>query len=233
MKLLLTLLIIASLSLANADENSSFNGQDSATPFNNRSLAAWTTIGGKAIESGWEVVDGVIHRKRDGRRAGNIVTADEFAEFSLSFEWKISPGGNSGIKYRVRDYDGRLLGCEYQIYDDDAKKKPQPNKSTGALYDLYEPNAEKKLNPAGEWNHGKIVVRGNQIEHWLNKKQIVAATIGDEEWSKRLGKSKFNDVTDFSRNPRGKIMLTDHGSEVWYRNIVFESLEVTASPDIK
>jgi len=70
------------------------------------------------------------------------------------------------------------------------------------------------------------VLRGKQIEHWLNERQIVSATIGDEEWTKRIGQIKFKDVSDFSRSPRGQLMLTDHGSEVWYRNLVFERLDV-------
>jgi len=199
--------------------------EDSALSFDNRSLDGWTTTSGKPVESGWVVVDGEFHLKKDGRRAGHIMTTGEFGDFSFAFEWKIAPGGNSGIKYLVRDYGGKLLGCEFQIYDDDGKRKPMPNKSAGALYDLYEPNSSKNLNPAGQWNRGKIVLRGNQIEHWLNERQIVSATIGDEEWTKRIGQSKFKDVTDFSRSPRGKLMLTDHGSEVWYRNMVFEPLE--------
>ena len=95
----------------------------------------------------------------------------------------------------------------------------------GSLYDLYEPQSDKQLNPAGEWNHAKIVVQGKRVEHWLNGKQIVAATIGDEEWKKRVEASKFNDVPEFGLNTSGKLMLTDHGSEVWYRNFVFETKE--------
>ena len=110
-----------------------------------------------------------------------------------------------------------------KIYDD-GKGKIQPKNSAGALYDLYEPNSEKQLQPPGEYNTAKIVVRGDKIEHWLNGRLIVSATVGDEEWQRRVAASKFSDAPDFSRNPRGKLMLTDHGSEVWYRNFVFEPL---------
>ncbi len=191
------------------------------SPFNNRSLAAWTTGGGKPVNSGWEVGEGITHLKLDKNRAGSIVTANDYEDFSLAFDWKIAPGGNSGIKYRVQKYGNKVLGCEYQIYDD-SKKKPAPNKSAGALYDLYEPNSSKRLNAAGEWNSAKIVVRDSRIEHWLNGQQIVSATIGDAEWSKRVAESKFDDVVDFSQNSRGKFMLTDHGSEVWFRNFELE-----------
>lgn len=193
-----------------------------ASPFDGQSLAAWTTVDGKPVTAGWEVVAGEIHLRKDGKRAGHIVTAQEYGDFTLAFEWKIAPGGNSGLKYRVRSYGNKVLGCEYQIYDDGGKRKVAPRNSSGALYDLYEPNSAKQLKPAGEWNHAKIVVRGNHFEHWLNGAKIVEANVGDDEWNKRVAASKFNDVPEFSRHPRGKLMLTDHGSEVWYRAFVFE-----------
>ena len=193
-----------------------------ADPFDGKTLLGWTTQDGKPVEQGWEVVDGVIHLKKDGKRAGNIVTAREFGDFDLSFEWKIAPRGNSGIKYRVRSYNGKVLGCEYQIFDDVGTKTSTKSKnSSGSLYDLYEPNDDKQLKPVGEYNTGRIVVKGQQIEHWLNGKKIVSATAGDAVWKKNVAASKFNDVRNFSLHPGGKLMLTDHGSEVWYRNVTF------------
>lgn len=191
-------------------------------PFDGKSLAAWTKIDGKPVTDGWEVVDGMIHLKKDGKGSGHIVTVNEFGDFTFAFEWKIAPGGNSGVKYRVRSYGNKVLGCEYQIYDDEGKKKMLPRNSAGSLYDLYEPNSSKQLKPAGEWNQAKIAVRGNRIEHWLNGHQVVAATVGDSEWKKRISESKFSEYQDFSQQPRGRLMLTDHGSEVWYRNFSFE-----------
>lgn len=198
-------------------------GEEAASPFDGKSLAGWTTQDGKPVTQGWEVIDGAIHLKKEGKRSGHIVTAQEYGDFDLSFEWKIAERGNSGIKYRVRSYGGKVLGCEYQIYDDAATKgKVKPKNSAGSLYDLYEPNDLKLLKPAGEYNQARIVVKGNKIEHWLNGQLIVSATVGDEEWQRRIAASKFNDAKDFSLNPRGKLMLTDHGSEVWYRNFVFK-----------
>ena len=191
------------------------------SPFDGKSLAAWTTLDGKPVTQGWEAVDGTIHLKKDGKRAGHIVTAQEYGDFQLTFQWKIAERGNSGIKYKVRSYGGKILGCEYQVFDDGGRKV-NPKNSAGALYDLYEPNSAKLLKPAGVFNDAKIVVRGERIEHWLNGQLIVAATVGDEEWQRRIAASKFTEAQDFSRNARGKIMLTDHGSEVWYRNFVFE-----------
>lgn len=191
-------------------------------PFDGKSLSAWTKIDGTPVSAGWEVIDGMIHLKKDGKGSGHIITANEFGDFSLAFEWKIATGGNSGLKYRVRSYGTKVLGLEYQVYDDEGRKKVQPRYSAASLYDLYEPISAKQLKPADQWNHAKIVVRGNRIEHWLNGRQVVTATIGDAEWKRRISESKFSEYPEFSEQPRGKLMLTDHGSEVWYRNFVFE-----------
>jgi hypothetical protein len=195
-------------------------GEGPASPFDGKSLDGWCTPDGKPVTQGWEVVDGVIHLRKGGPRGGNIVTREEFGDFQLSFEWKIAERGNSGLKYRVRNYGGRMLGLEYQVYDD--RGRAPAKGSSGALYDLYEPVASRKLKPVGEYNSARIVVRNDKIEHWLNGELIVSATVGDSQWQRRIGESKFSDVPDFSRNQKGKFMLTDHGSEVWYRNFVFE-----------
>ncbi|NBV46304.1 MAG: DUF1080 domain-containing protein [Planctomycetia bacterium] len=199
-----------------------------ADPFDGRSLAGWMAADGSEGTAGWEITDGVFHlrsdavRKENGAKAGHLVTRETFGDFQLAFEWKVAPGGNSGIKYRVRRYGTRWLGCEYQIYDDvGARVIPDRNRS-GALYDLFEPAADKVLHPAGEWNSARILVKSGHVEHWLNGQRIVSADVGNPEWERRIAESKFNDVPDFARNTRGRFMLTSHGSEVWYRNFRFE-----------
>lgn len=188
--------------------------------FDGHTLQGWTNLDGGPVGEGWEVVDGMIHLKALQQRSGSIVTAREFGDMDLSFDWKIAPNGNSGLKYRVRKYGERTLGCEYQIYDDKSKREPiSPRQSAGALYGLFEPNQNKQLHPAGEFNTARIVIHGDDVQHWLNGKLVVAVTIGSEEWKKRVADSKFNEYEGFARNRRGKIMLTDHGGEVWFRNI--------------
>ena len=194
---------------------------DDPSIWKGETLAGWMTIDGNPAPSGWEAKDGVIRLRKTLFRSGHIVTRQEFGDFELSFDWKIAPGGNSGLKYRVRTYGDRTLGCEYQIYDDPSGTAPE-NTQTGSIYDLYEPIKGTTAHPAGEWNAAKIVVKDNRIEHWLNGVKIVEATVGDAEWERRVAISKFNDVENFSKNPKGRIMLTDHGSEAWYRNMKFE-----------
>ena len=208
-------------------------------PFDCRSLNGWMMNDGKPVTKGWECVDGMIHLKPADRRVGDILTRREFNDFRLSFEWRIAPGGNSGLKYRVRSYSligsakKRVRGLEYQILDD-VGYRIQPvlgNVSTGSLYALYPPNEAKRLLPVGEFNQSTIVVQNNHVEHWLNGQRIISATIGSRDWLRRVKNSKFNDVKDFGLNPTGRIMLTDHGGEVWYRHFVFHSLSTNDAPE--
>lgn len=203
---------------------------DTSKLFDGESLAGWTMSDGKPITRGWEVVDGTIHLRKEDGRAGHIVTEREFGDFKLSFEWAIAEGGNSGLKYRVRKFDGRTLGCEYQIYDD-AKRELAPKKQSASLYALYPPGEEKHLNSPGEFNSAQIIVSGNTIEHWLNGHKVVSATVGNDDWDARVADSKFSDTEGFGQNRFGKIMLTDHGSEVWYRNFKLELLPIADLQD--
>ncbi len=193
-------------------------------------MSGWTTLDGRPVTKGWEVIDGMIHLRTDGARGGNIVTQHEYENFELRFEWKIAPGGNNGIKYRVRDFDGKTLGCEYQIIDDNGYSyKLPPRGLTGSLYDLYEPTLAEIALPPGQFNSGRIVVQGNRIEHWLNGHLVVAATVGSDQWFQRMAESKFADLPGFGQNRAGKIMLTDHNSEVWYRNMELTELSEPAT----
>lgn len=187
--------------------------------FDGETLNGWVTQNGKPVTAGWTVEDGAIYR---ASRGGNIFYAQEVGDFELTFEWKIVKGGNNGLKYRVRKYGGRTLGCEYQLL---GETKPSLSKgSTGSLYALYEPNEKKQMNPPGEWNTSKIVAHGPRIEHWLNGEKVVKADLASQEWRKRLDQSKFRPHREFARNNIGRIMLTEHGSPVWYRNLVLTPL---------
>jgi len=186
--------------------------------FDGRTLDNWMTGDGQPVPDGWEVVDGTIHLRKSKNRSGHIVTRHEYGDFDLSFEWKIAARGNSGLKYRVRKYGGRMLGCEFQIYDDGKPDRPPGKGSTGSLYALFAPDPGRELQPLDEFNTSRIVVQGSRIEHWLNGRKIVTATVGNPDWDERVSMSKFSKVPGFSRNRFGRIMLTDHGSEAWYRN---------------
>ncbi|HUF64285.1 MAG TPA: DUF1080 domain-containing protein [Verrucomicrobiales bacterium] len=188
------------------------------------SLAAWTDGSGRPVSRGWAVEDGVLHRKE---RGGDLFTAREFGDFEFEFEWKVAKASNSGVKYRVRQFEGgSWLGPEYQVLDDAFHGDGSSLlTSAGSMYALFPPSEAKKLLPAGEWNVSKIVVRGTALEHWLNGELIVKADTESEAWKEAIAASKFRAVKGFGENRRGRIMLQDHGDEVWFRQLRIRELE--------
>ncbi|NOZ41507.1 MAG: DUF1080 domain-containing protein [Planctomycetes bacterium] len=172
---------------------------------------------------GWELENGVLARVAGG---GDIMTVEEYADFELRLDWKISPGGNSGIIYRISTGDEQpyYSGMEYQVLDDEKHSNGKNLlTSAGSLYDLYA-RSEAATTKVGDWNEARIVVRGNKIEHWLNGKKVVACEIGSDDWNSRLAKSKFATWPKFAKNRQGHISLQDHGNLVWYRNIRIKRL---------
>lgn len=196
--------------------------------FDGKSTNGWTSADGGEIGKGWKVEDGVLVRTK---RAGHIYAENPYENFELEFEWKLAKKGNSGVKYCVAFFEKGLwgrpgwLGFEYQLYDDAKLGNPNSVSSTAALYALYQPSEEKKLNPPDEYNHSKIVVCGDQIEHWLNGKMVLKVDRNSDEWQKHIAGSKFAKVTGFGQNRKGRIMIQDHGAQVWFRKMVLRPIE--------
>ena len=194
--------------------------------FDGKTLNGWVTPDGKPASAGWEVADGVLHLVGSG--SGMILTDREYRDFDLRFEWKITAGGNSGIKYRVQRYSGAILGIEYQLLDDSKHAAGKIGKgSTGSLYALYAPQVkddQMPTRPPGQFNSSRILVKGNRITHWLNGVKLVTATTGTADWNDRVAESKFNNREGFGENRTGLIMLQEHGSEVWFRNVTIKLL---------
>jgi len=183
----------------------------------------WRGYAEEGWPEGWSLEEGVLSRMAGG---GDIMTIEKYTDFELRLDWKISPGGNSGIIYRISTGDkaSYVTGIEYQILDD---KKHSNGKdlltSAGSLYAMF-PRNENALKPVGEWNEAKIIVQGNHIEHWLNGKLMVKCKIGSDDWNERLAKSKFADWPKFAKNREGHVALQDHNDPVWYRNIRIKRL---------
>lgn len=202
---------------------------DAEQLFDGKTLAGWVTRDGKPVVKGWIVDDGCIVRATHG--GGDIFTAGSYENFDLSFDWKVTAGVNSGVKYRVREFDGERLGPEYQIIDE-STDKAKPGSETGSLYALYQTSPGRVLNPPGEWNSARIVARGTHLEHWLNGIKLLEADTASDEWAKRLAKSKFARRTGFGTGA-GPIMLTDHApalsdlgkpDKIWFRNLTIRRL---------
>jgi 3-keto-disaccharide hydrolase len=186
--------------------------------FDGTDLAGWRGYRSATPPSGWHVVDGTLVRQGPG---GDIITADTFANFELALEWKIAPGGNSGIMYRVTE-DAQApyeTGPEMQVLDDERHADGRSRlTAAGSLYALY-PAPAGVVKPAGAWNAARIVVNGNHVEHWLNGTKTVDAEIGSDDWNQRVASSKFRRWPGFGKAKRGHIALQDHGDWVAYRNI--------------
>jgi hypothetical protein len=195
--------------------------------FDGKTTSGWRAFKGTSFPSGkWAVADGCLKKVStgtgDSRGVGDIVTAEAFDDFDLRFEWRISPGGNSGVKYLVSEAREGPIAHEYQVLDDerhpDAKIGPQ--RQSAAFYDVLPPDsARKKLRPVGEWNQGRVVVSGNHVEHWLNGEKVVEYELGSPELKAAVAKSKFKEVAGFDAKLKGPILLQDHGDEACYRNI--------------
>lgn len=187
--------------------------------FDGSSLENFRGYHGEKIGAGWKIDDGCLHF--DGSGGGDIMTKQTYENFELMFDWKVAAGANSGVIYRVTTGDeaSYFSGPEYQILDDSQHHDGKNTLTSAAsLYGMYTPT-DKSLNPAGQWNSAKIVVRGNHIEHWLNGAKVVSAEIGSDDWNQRLSNSKFKNWKKFAASNQGHICFQDHGDKVWYRDI--------------
>jgi len=211
--------------------------------FDGSTFTGWRGIGRDDVPTEhWEIVDGAIHKIASGDvpvapdgqpvAGGDLMTEETFENFELAFEWKISPGGNSGVKYNVSEEmstnnplgaSNAALGFEYQVLDDeghpDAKAGDGTNRTAAALYDLKGPIENKPLKPVGEWNEGRILVQGNQAEHWLNGVKVGEYDLDSEDFKERFARSKYVDIAGFADKRAGHIVLQDHNDDAWYRNI--------------
>ncbi len=206
--------------------------------FDGETFNGWCGLGQEQIPKGHWVIEGGTIKKvpsgevplqQDGQplKGGDIMTVLAFKDFELYFEWKISPAGNSGIKYNVSEEmstsyppSHAALGFEFQILDDERHPDAQngPNRTAGALYDLIAPS-EKILKPVGEFNTARIIFKGNHGEHWLNGTKILEYDLKTPEMNDRLAASKYHDISGFADKRKGHIVLQDHTDAVWYRNI--------------
>ncbi len=194
--------------------------------FDGESLAGWRTIGTQETPTkGWDVQEGCLHQAA-GAGGRDLATRARFGDFELEFEWKVAPGGNSGVKYRVRDKAGETsaFGPEYQVLDDGGHDNgKRADTSAGALYDVMDVHKEQ-APAAGEFHQARIVARGTRIEHWLDGVQLFVVNTDSDVWGKALASSKFNGNQSFAAAGPGSIALQDHGNEVWYRNLRIRSL---------
>lgn len=200
--------------------------------FDGTTLTGWKTYNRTDMATSWSVKDGAIFldakKGRSEIAKGDLVTLEDYDDFELSLEWKISECGNSGIMYRIVEdpkyKQPYLTGPEMQVLDN--KCHPDAKIITHRSGDFYDVMASKTENvkPAGEWNAVRIIMKGYKLEQWQNGVKQIKLTLGSDEINAIVEKSKWKNQKDWGKALIGKIGLQDHGDPVWFRNIKIRSL---------
>jgi Domain of Unknown Function (DUF1080) len=211
--------------------------------FDGSSFAGWRGLGYDSVPTAhWKIADGAIRKVPRGKvpklpdgqpaNGGDLMTTDTWRDFELSFEWKVPPGSNSGVKYNVSEEMSKgsanhaALGFEYQVLDDALNSDNKvPSHRAASLYDLIPSGATKYLLPVGQWNRSRVILRGNHGEHWLNGTMVVSYDLGSPRMDSLLAKSKYHSIAGFADRRAGHIVLQDHNDEAWFRAIKIKELK--------
>jgi hypothetical protein len=204
--------------------------------FDGKTTDGWHTYGKQNVTDRWKVQDGAIYLNVDAKNSdrGDLVSNEEFGNFDLQLDWKISEKGNSGIIFYIQDDKSKYpntynTGMEMQVLDNGTPTRLGHSDAkiythrAGDLYDLLS-SADGTTNPLGEWNHVEIKSVNGKLDFYMNGKHSLSINLWDENWNKMISISKFKDMPGFGTFKQGKISLQDHGNQVWYRNIKIKRL---------
>jgi hypothetical protein len=199
--------------------------------FDGKTLNGWHGFNKTGEIKNWTIEDSamVCLGAAEGDTGGDIVTDNEYEDFELRWEWKITKGGNSGVMYHVVEspkYKAPYeTGPEYQVLDDIGfPGKLEEWQKAGADYAMNATNDKKKLNPVGEWNTSKIVFNNGHVEHWLNEEKVVEFEAWNDAWKKEKNEGKWKDFPDYGLAKKGRIALQDHGNKAYFKNIMIREL---------
>lgn len=187
--------------------------------FDGKTIEHWRGYQMTTVPDSWGVEDGAITWTKGV--AVDLVSREQYTNFEFEFDWKVPPGGNSGVMFRVTEELERTYhsGPEFQILHNAGHSDGKnPMTSAGSNHSLHAPTKDM-TRPVGEWNQGRLVVNGNHVEHWLNGEKIVDYDLHSPDWTKRLMASKFKDVPRYGREPKGHLVLQEHGSRIQYKNL--------------
>jgi 3-keto-disaccharide hydrolase len=189
--------------------------------FDGKTTAGWKGFKTAEPDAGWKAADGVLGPTP--KVSKDIVTKENFENFDLTFDWKISPMGNSGVMYHVIPVGDETYesGPEYQLLDN--AHGEQPVERASAAYYLYAPSKDM-TKPVGEWNHSRIVVDHGKVQHWLNGMKVVEYDLNSADFKARVAATKFKQWPQFASGKSGAIALQMHGNPVWFQNIKIKVL---------
>ncbi len=202
--------------------------------FDGKTTNGWTNFNEKHI-SGWSVEDGtLVGHGLGGDIGGDIVSANEYDNFILKWDWKLGPNGNSGVIYHVVEdtkYKAPYeTGPEYQMIEDDDFRNVDGSQymledwqKTAADYAMYLPNQDKKVN-LRDWNSSMIKFSEARVEYWINGKMVLEFVPWSDDWNTRRNSGKWDEFPEYGKAKKGKISLQDHGSKVWFKNIKIKKL---------
>ena len=215
-----------------SSESNSAGGDGWISLFDGKTTAGWHTYNKTGIGNAWKVEDGTLHldaaaKKTQSAVGGDIVTDEEFENFHLTYDWKISPNGNSGVIFYSKEdpqYSAMWhTGPEMQVLDNNGHPDAKITKHrAGDLYDLI--TAQEAVKPVGEWNTAEIVANKGKLDFYLNGQHTLSTTMWDDNWRNLIANSKFKNMPAFGTIKKGRIGLQDHGDDVWFRNIRIKRL---------
>lgn len=197
--------------------------------FDGKTKKGWHSYGKASAGEAWKIADGNLYVDPSIKEGGDLVTDEEYGNFDLKLEWKISKNGNSGILINIKEDAAKynetyFTGPEIQVLDNDGHPDGKITKHrAGDLYDLVKSSSEP-VKPVGEWNAVEIISNKGKLQIFVNGTNVVTTTMWDDNWKSMVAASKFKNWSDFGTFKQGKIALQDHGNAVWYRNIEIKKL---------
>ncbi len=188
------------------------------------------------LKAGWKIQGGALLLPKEVKDSGNVtggdlITTEAFVDFEFSFDWKLAVSGDAGVLYLARAGPGQKpSGCEFQLIDDlrhPDGMKGGPLHRTGGLYGILPPGENKELADGG-WNHGRLLVRGNHVEHWINDAKVLEYVLGGAALQNGMLASKKRFGPGFGTKFKSPILLLDQGEEVAFRNLKVRLITQTA-----
>lgn len=173
--------------------------------FDGRDVSDWRGYRADGFPANWQVSDESLR----GVAGAALVSAEEFGDFELTFDWKVGEGGRGAVLFRVNE-------------DAAAPEQSGPQMQLAghgpALGGSGLSAPERVVTPQFDvWYRSKLVVFGNVVEHWINSERVLAYTIDSAEWRKAVAASAMAGARDFGRMRSGRLALS--GDRVEFRNI--------------